>query len=191
MTTDTSEKGLESLICAAMTGADCDTAQGRTAGERRPSSYGVGWVCGDPRDYDRDYCVDLVQLAAFLDATQPNVAELLALGQDGPTRQKFLARLQGEIAKRGTVDVLRKGVKHGPHQVDLFYGTPSPGNEKAKCPLRTESLQRHAPASVQPRQRAAGAGSRPVHQRLTGRHLRTEEQPYQADRGRRGRAVQA
>ena len=131
MTTDTSERGLESLICAAMTGADCDTAQGRTAGER-PSSYGVGWVCGDPRDYDRDYCVDLVQLAAFLDATQPNVAELLALGQDGPTQQKFLARLQGEIAKRGTIDVLRKGVKHGPHQVDLFYGTPSPGNEKAK-----------------------------------------------------------
>ena len=132
MTTDTSERGLESLICAAMTGADCDTAQGRTAGER-PSSYGVGWVCGDPRDYDRDYCVDLIQLAAFLDATQPNVAELLALGQDGPTRQKFLARLQGEISKRGTIDVLRKGVKHGPHQVDLFYGTPSPGNEKAKA----------------------------------------------------------
>ena len=132
MTTDTSERGLESLICAAMTGADCDTAQGRTAGER-PSSYGVGWVCGDPRDYDRDYCVDLIQLAAFLDATQPNVAELLALGQDGPTRQKFLARLQGEIAKRGTIDVLRNGVKHGPHRVDLFCSTPSPGNEKAKA----------------------------------------------------------
>ena len=132
MTTDTSERGLESLICAAMTGADCDTAQGRTAGER-PAGYGVGWICGDPRDYDRDYCVDLIQLAAFLDATQPNVAKLLALGQDGPTRQKFLARLQGEISKRGTIDVLRKGVKHGPHQVDLFYGTPSPGNEKAKA----------------------------------------------------------
>ena len=131
MTTDTSERGLESLICAAMTGADCDTAQGRTAGER-PSSYSVGWVCGDPRDYDRDYCVDLIQLAVFLNATQPNVAESLAVGRDGPTRQKFLARLQGEISKRGTIDVLRKGVKHGPHQVDLFYGTPSPGNEKAR-----------------------------------------------------------
>ena len=48
-----------------------------------------------------------------------------------PTRRKFLARLQGEVAKRGTIDVLRKGVKHGPHQIDLMYGTPSPGNEKA------------------------------------------------------------
>ena len=28
--------------------------------------------------------------------------------------------------------MLRKGVKHGPHQIDLMYGTPSPGNEKAK-----------------------------------------------------------
>ena len=111
MTTDTSERGLESLICAAMTGA--------------------GWICGDPHDYDRDYCADLAQLAAFLHATQPNAAESLALGQDSPTRQKFLARLQGEVAKRGTIDVLRNGIKHGPHQIDLFYGTPSPGNEKA------------------------------------------------------------
>ena len=29
------------------------------------------------------------------------------------------------------VDVLRKGIKHGPASVDLFYGTPSPGNARA------------------------------------------------------------
>lgn len=46
-------------------------------------------------------------------------------------RQKFLARLQGEISKRGIVDVLRKGIKHNAHDVTLFYGTPSPGNTKA------------------------------------------------------------
>ena len=28
--------------------------------------------------------------------------------------------------------MLRNGVKHGPHQIDLMYGTPSPGNERAK-----------------------------------------------------------
>jgi type I restriction enzyme R subunit len=53
------------------------------------------------------------------------------LDHDSPTRQKFLARLQGEIAKRGIVDVLRKGIKHGAHHVDLFYATPTPGNAKA------------------------------------------------------------
>ena len=89
-------------------------------------------MCGDPQDYDREYCIDLAQLSAFLRATQPNAAESLDLGQDSPTRRRFLARLQGEVVKRGSIDVLRKGVKHGPHQIDLMYGTPSPGNEKAK-----------------------------------------------------------
>ena len=27
--------------------------------------------------------------------------------------------------------MLRNGIKHGPHHVDLFYGTPSPGNLEA------------------------------------------------------------
>ena len=53
------------------------------------------------------------------------------LGEDNPARRRFLARLEGEIARRGTIDVLRQGVKHGPHCIDLFYGTPSPGNVKA------------------------------------------------------------
>jgi len=75
--------------------------------------------------------VDLAKLLAFLKATQPNAVEQLGLDADGPRRQQFLARLQGEIAKRGVVDVLRKGIKHGPASVDLFYGTPSLGNAKA------------------------------------------------------------
>ena len=98
----------------------------------RPGSYGVGWICGDPQDYDRGYCVDLVQLSAFLRATQPEVAEGLDLGHDSPTRRSFLARLQGEITKRGTIDVIRRGVKHGPHSIDVFYGTPSAENQKAQ-----------------------------------------------------------
>jgi len=75
--------------------------------------------------------VDLAQLAAFLRQTQPGVCDALDLGQDGPTRRKFLARLQGEISKRGTIDVLRHGMKHGPHDIALFYGTPSPDNTQA------------------------------------------------------------
>ena len=131
MTTDTSEKGLERLICAALTGAPCDPAQGGVVRER-PAGYGVGWISGDPPNYDREYCVDLAQLSAFLRATQPAVAESLDLDRASPTRRKFLARLQREVTKRGTIDVLRNGVKHGPHQIDLLYGTPSAGNERAK-----------------------------------------------------------
>jgi len=40
--------------------------------------------------------------------------------------------LQGEITKRGTIDVIRRGVKHGPHSIDVFYGTPSVENVKAQ-----------------------------------------------------------
>jgi type I restriction enzyme R subunit len=29
------------------------------------------------------------------------------------------------------VDVLRKGIRHGPHEIQLFYGTPSPSNTRA------------------------------------------------------------
>ena len=130
MTTDTSERGLERFICTALTGQPCDTTQEGVVREW-PSSYGSGWVCGDPQDYDREYCVDLAQLSAFLCTTQTNAAESLDLGQDSPTRRKFLARLQGEINRRGTIDVLRKGVKDGPYHIELFYGPPSPGNPVA------------------------------------------------------------
>ena len=68
----------------------------------------------------------------FIFGTQKPLVEAFDLEHESPTRRNFLARLQGEIAKRGVIDVLRRGIKHGPHHVDLFYGTPSPGNEKAE-----------------------------------------------------------
>ena len=132
MTTDTSERGLERLICTALAGHPCEPPAAGTAAEPPAGYGGVGWSGGNPHDYDREYCVDVVQLRAFLRATQAKAAESLDLSEDGPTRRKFLARLQGEIAKRGTIDVLRHGIKHGPHDLDLFYATPSAGNDKAQ-----------------------------------------------------------
>ena len=131
MTTDTSEKGLESLIVAAMVGTPASAPAPGGIGSPTALYGGTGWLLGDWRDYDRDYAVDLMQLAIFLRVTQRDAAAALDLGEDTPTRRKFLARLQGEINKRGVIDVLRNGVKHGPHQLDLFYGTPTPGNTVA------------------------------------------------------------
>ncbi len=133
MTTDTSERELERLICTVLTGHPCDPPKEGTVGEPAVGYGGVGWGCGNPHDYEREYCVDLVQLAAFLCATQPETKDSLNLNEDGPTRRTFLARLQGEISKRGTIDVLRHGIKHGAHDLDLFYGTPSAENEKANA----------------------------------------------------------
>ena len=136
MTTDLTERGLERLICKALTGDPCDPPSGHTVGEPPRTYGGVGWSPGNHHDYNREYCVDLVQLRTFLHTTQPNTAPALRLTEDCPTRRKFLARLQKEVAKRGTIEVLRNGIKHGPHELDLFYGTPSAQNETAQRRFR-------------------------------------------------------
>lgn len=133
MTTDTSERGLERLIVAHMTGHAADDHAPMADRVAEPPAFygGAGWLLGNPNDYDREYAVDVAQLRTFLQATQDGAAEALDLDHASPTRQKFLARLDGEIAKRGAIDVLRHGVKHGALSLDLFYGTPSPGNATA------------------------------------------------------------
>ena len=132
MPTDTSERGLERLICTALTGHPCDPPLGPTVGEPPAHYAGVGWAGGNYHDYDREYCVDLAQLSTFLRATQPEASESLDLSEASPTRRRFLARLQGEISKRGTIEVLRHGIKHEAHNLDLFYGTPSADNPEAQ-----------------------------------------------------------
>ena len=86
MTTDTTERGLERLICAGLAGHPCEPpAEGTVADP--PAGYGgVGWSGGNFHDYDREYGVDLVQLAAFLRATQSAAADALAPSKGGPTR---------------------------------------------------------------------------------------------------------
>ncbi len=131
-TTDTSEAGFEATIVADLTGIP---ASKQTASGIRdfPIGYGgLGYVLGFAHDYDRDHAVDLAKLLEFLQKTQPDAFEQLGLAEDGHQRLQFLHRLQGEITKRGVIDVLRKGVKHLHANVDLFYGTPSPGNPQAK-----------------------------------------------------------
>src|SRR5437016_2242350 len=131
MSTDTSEKGLETLIHSAMTGQAWPRPVEPGVVREVPRPGGTGWIAGRPEDYEREFAVDLYQLSVFLRSTQPELASELDLEQDGPRRQRFLARLQGEIAKRGVIDVLRHGIKHGALSIDLFYGTPSIDNPRA------------------------------------------------------------
>lgn len=111
-TTDTSEKGLEALIVRDLVSS--------------------GYVQGQSTDYNRDVALDVPQLLAFLEATQHKAVETLNLNSEGIQRTQFLHRLQGEIAKRGVVDVLRKGIGFGPvAKVDLYRMLPTPGNAAA------------------------------------------------------------
>jgi len=141
MPTDTTEKGLETLILRHMTGMDgLVFDSGGTAAETPDAvasakAAGAGWLAGNPKEYDRIHAIDVPQLFAFLDATQSEDFRKLGItdyrDSKNINRQKFLARLSSEIGKRGVIDVLRKGVAHGPIHFALFYGTPSQGNAKA------------------------------------------------------------
>ena len=137
MRTNTSEGGLEALIVADMTSTRGEQTAANVVRDASDAMAALRhWQIGDPRDYDRAWTLDLVQFTEFVRATQPALVGALALEVDSPTRQKFLGRLQGEIAKRGVIDVLRKGVKHGPHNVTLFYASPSAGNTAAQARFR-------------------------------------------------------
>ena len=87
MKTDTSEKGLEALIVADMTGRKAP-AGGGFSDEPEPFVGLHNWLLGDPRSYDRAWTVDLVQLRAFVAATQPPLLAALDLDNDSPIRQK-------------------------------------------------------------------------------------------------------
>jgi type I restriction enzyme R subunit len=136
VSTDTSEKALETLIFQAMTGTTGLGPVPDTFLEVSPTAAGgSGWLAGWPRDYDRTHTLDIPQLFQFLLATQPDALKKLGITDYRDVkdieRQKFLSRLSNEVGKRGMIDVLRKGLDHGPAHFDLFFGTPSLGNEKA------------------------------------------------------------
>lgn len=154
--TDIKEKGLETLIFRHMTGVDGLPVDG-VIKESPESGYGGnGWVAGKPDDYIREYAIDLYQLKKFLEATQPELVSTLDLDNDSPTRRTFLERLQGEITKRGTIDVLRNGVKHGPNNIELYFSLPSIRNQKAtvQFALNRFSLARQLKYSRDETQRA-------------------------------------
>ncbi|MHC5308016.1 type I restriction endonuclease subunit R [Bartonella sp. LJL80] len=128
--TDTSERWFEARIVRALTGIP----QPEYSHDLAPTDFAAthnGYVQGKPMDFNRDVGLDVTQLLVFLQATQPDAVATLELATEGIKRTQFLHRLQGEITKRGVVDVLRKGVSHGPVHVDLYKMLPTPGNTTA------------------------------------------------------------
>lgn len=111
--TNTKESGLEALIVKWMVEQD-------------------GYEQGTNADYNREYAVDETRLFRFLQDTQPDALEKLGVFKSALKKKQFLNRLQGEIAKRGIIDVLRNGVKIYPANLIMFYLTPTENNTKAK-----------------------------------------------------------
>ena len=55
MPTDTSEKGLESLIMRDMTGSNGLASASGVVADTEPAKGGTGWIAGSPAAYDREY----------------------------------------------------------------------------------------------------------------------------------------
>lgn len=111
--TNTKESGLESLIVKWLVEQN-------------------GYEQGTNADYNRDYAIDETRLFRFLQDTQPDSLDKLGVFKSEIKKNQFLNRLQGEIAKRGIIDVLRNGIKVYPASLIMFYLTPTENNAKAK-----------------------------------------------------------
>ena len=87
---------------------------------------------GSNADYNKEYAIDETRLFRFLNDTQPDQMDKLGVSGSEIKKRQFLNRLQGEIAKRGIIDVLRNGVKIYPADLIMFYLTPTENNAKSK-----------------------------------------------------------
>ena len=113
MFTNTKENGLEALIVKWLV---------------EQNGYEKG--CND--DYNKEYAIDETRLFRFLQDTQPEEMNKLGVFQSEQKKRQFLNRLQGEVAKRGIIDVLRNGISVYPVDLIMFYLTPTENNAKAK-----------------------------------------------------------
>jgi type I restriction enzyme R subunit len=86
-----------------------------------------GWNVGDKANYSRDLGLDLVELVAFLESSQPKIWARLATthGSQDAAITKFSKRLASELTERGVIDVLRKGVKDMGIKVELAFFAPA------------------------------------------------------------------
>ena len=91
-----------------------------------------GYEQGSNEDYNKEYAIDEVRLFRFLQNTQTEEIEKLGVCYSDAKKRQFLNRLQGELAKRGIIDVLRNGVKVYPADLIMFYLTPTEKNQKQK-----------------------------------------------------------
>lgn len=83
-----------------------------------------GYVSRNNRSYDKKLCMDPELVINFILATQPEEWEKLKLQHGAEIEKKFLKRLSNEIERRGTLDVIRKGVTDLGVTFDLFYPIP-------------------------------------------------------------------
>ena len=86
-----------------------------------------------PEDYDRTLCLLPTDVLDFVVATQPKQWQRLSQHHGAEVKERFLKRLSSEVQRRGTLDVLRRGVKDVGCSIRLAYFRPASGlNEETR-----------------------------------------------------------
>jgi len=142
MNIDISERNFEETIECALLANGPDACPGERVEIREtPLSFGDAPSGGYRRrrseDYDRSLCLVPRDAVDFILATQPETWKRLKEHHGGEVKERFLKRLSREIARRGSLDALRNGIKDSGCKFELAYFRPSSG-------LNPELRRKHA-----------------------------------------------
>ena len=138
---DISEKNLEETIEQALLSSVPSNVQSTLQGIRQPPPlYGPvtsdltpdnvapgGYHKRTSEDYDKARCLIPDDVFSFIYATQPREWEKFKKQHEIDAKTPFLQRLVSELRTRGTLDVLRKGIKANGCKFQLAYFHPASG----------------------------------------------------------------
>lgn len=113
MTTDTSEKNLETILVNYLRDVH-------------------GYEEGVSENYNKDYALDTERVKRFILSTQKKKAENTACFASEMSERKFFTELNKQLATRGITDVLRKGFRYISEIFDMYYPLPSELNPTAQ-----------------------------------------------------------
>ena len=129
---DTSEKNFEEAIERALLAGGPDVPPAVAGAVREAgAAYGEfapgGYHKRASADYDKALCLIPADVLAFLYATQPKEWAKYQQQQGADAKGKLLQRLAHEVQTRGTLDVLRVGIKANGCTFKLAYFHPASG----------------------------------------------------------------
>jgi type I restriction enzyme R subunit len=128
---DITEKNVEETIERALLAGGPDAVVAEGAAHEPRLSYGEpatgGYHKRASAQYDPALCLAPDDVLAFIYASQPKEWDKFKSQQGSDARPRLLQRLAQEVRARGTLDVLRKGVKANGCKFQLVYFRPSSG----------------------------------------------------------------
>jgi type I restriction enzyme R subunit len=133
-----SERAFEDAIECGLLQDGPDACPGALAVHEALESYGMappgGYRKRGAEEYDRTLCLVPRDVVDFVLATQPSEWKKLEQHHGkAAIREQFLKRLASEIGRRGTLDVLRNGIKDSGCKFRLAYSRPASGlNEETR-----------------------------------------------------------